>query len=297
MLLSIVIPTYNRAHLILSTLHSVLMQTYPNFEVIVVDDGSKDNTGEVVNAIGDKRIRYYKKDNEERAAARNYGTLKAKGDYITFLDSDDILLPHFLGEAVKMIRKERSPEWFHIRYRITDDQNQVISERLIYKEKSNSNKRLFYEGNFISCIGVFLRRDIALANLFNPDRRLIISEDHELWLRIAAQYPLRINDTVSANLIHHETRSVTNFQKEMLITGKELSLQLILQNPQSKKYVEGHEHIMRSACYSYIALHLALTGHYKREAISYTIKALINDLSFSTSRRFFAIIKHLSFTY
>lgn len=297
MLLSIVIPTYNRAPLIISTIHSVLMQTYANFEVIVVDDGSKDNTGDVVKAIGDKRIRYYKKDNEERAAARNYGTQKARGEYITFLDSDDILLPHFLSEAVKMIRKERSPEWFHIRYRITDDQNNVISERLIYNTKTNNNKRLFYEGNFISCIGVFLRKDIALANLFNPDRRLIISEDHELWLRIAAQYPLRINDTVSANLIQHETRSVTNFQKDTLISGKELSLQLILHNPQSKRYVEGHEHIMRSACYSYIALHLALTGRYKREAISYTVKALIHDISFSTSRRFFAIIKHLSFTY
>ena len=72
-LFSIVIPTYNRAHLIGKTIESVLRQEFTDFEILIVDDGSKDNTEEVASTFTDKRIRYLKKQNAERGAARNYG--------------------------------------------------------------------------------------------------------------------------------------------------------------------------------------------------------------------------------
>ena len=104
-LFSVIIPTYNRADFITKTIHSVLSQTYTNFELIIVDDGSADNTERVIRKVEDPRIKYHKKDNSERGAARNYGTNKAKGDYITFLDSDDLLYSKYLEEANSFIKK------------------------------------------------------------------------------------------------------------------------------------------------------------------------------------------------
>lgn len=299
MLFSIIVPTYNRANLIMTTLYSVLYQTYPNFEIIIVDDGSKDNTEEVVKSVRDKRIKYYKKSNEERSIARNYGTSRARGGYITFLDSDDILCPHFLSEALKMMGRENNPEWFHLRYVIKDSENGavIVDEREIYTNEKNLNHRLFYEGNFISCIGVFLRQDIANNNLFDFDKRLITSEDHELWLRIAAKYPLTINNIVCANLIQHDSRSIATMNKDILISGKELALDLTLSNPSNDSFTKGHEDIIKSSSYSYIALHLALTGKYKKDTLIYLFKAIKYHFFYLFTRRFLATIKHLIFTY
>src|SRR5438105_3528298 len=104
-LFSIIIPTYNRAAFITSTVQSVLQQTYGNFEVIVVDDGSTDNTEEIISNISHQQLFYFKKDNAERGAARNFGVQKAKGDYITFLDSDDLLMSHHFATAAAYIKE------------------------------------------------------------------------------------------------------------------------------------------------------------------------------------------------
>ena len=87
---SVIIPSYNRANLIERSVRSVLNQTYKNIEVIVIDDGSKDNTEEIVKAINDERLRYYKQENGGAAKARNNGVSLATGEYIAFHDSDDV---------------------------------------------------------------------------------------------------------------------------------------------------------------------------------------------------------------
>src|SRR5437764_8362427 len=96
--ISVVVPSYNRADLIGKTLRSLQQQEYDQYEIIVIDDGSTDNTEEVVKAIGDQRISYIKKGNAERAAARNFGARIAKGEYVNFFDSDDLALPNHLSE-------------------------------------------------------------------------------------------------------------------------------------------------------------------------------------------------------
>lgn len=88
--ISVIIPSYNRANLIERSVRSVLNQTYKNIEVIVVDDGSKDNTEEIVKSINDERLRYYKQENGGAAKARNNGVSLATGEYIAFHDSDDV---------------------------------------------------------------------------------------------------------------------------------------------------------------------------------------------------------------
>ncbi|HPC65278.1 MAG TPA: glycosyltransferase family A protein [Anaerohalosphaeraceae bacterium] len=102
---SVIIPTYNQSRLLKETVGSVLAQTLSDLEVIVVDDGSTDNTQEVVSQIPDARIRYYYTPNRGVSAARNYGLTRAAGQYIAFLDHDDLWPDNFLEVMVRSLEK------------------------------------------------------------------------------------------------------------------------------------------------------------------------------------------------
>lgn len=93
---SVIIPTYNRSGLVKEAIGSVLAQTEPDLEVIVVDDGSTDDTRAVVETIPDERVNYFRKDNGGSASARNLGLSKSKGEYVAFLDSDDLWPENYL---------------------------------------------------------------------------------------------------------------------------------------------------------------------------------------------------------
>lgn len=107
--ISIIIPTYNRAHLISKAITSVINQTYAAWELIIVDDGSTDNTDAVINEfLSDKRIKYYKKNNSGAAESRNMGVEKATGDLISFLDSDDEADPTWLEKMTRAAEAEKA---------------------------------------------------------------------------------------------------------------------------------------------------------------------------------------------
>lgn len=105
---SVVIPVFNRAHLIGETIQSVLLQTEQDFEIVVVDDGSQDDPEAVIQAIGDPRIVFLKRTNGGGGAARNTGIDAAKGRFIAFLDSDDKFLPHHLADMRKLLEGTRN---------------------------------------------------------------------------------------------------------------------------------------------------------------------------------------------
>ena len=106
---SIILPLYNRPRQVSKAISSVLNQTYTNFELIVVDDCSTDNSYEIVKEINDKRVKIYQLEkNSGPAAARNYGVNKSSGEYISFLDSDDFYEPFFLEETNKFVLKATS---------------------------------------------------------------------------------------------------------------------------------------------------------------------------------------------
>src|SRR5688572_10357134 len=109
MSISIVIPTYNRAHLISRAIHSVLNQTFQSWELIIVDDGSTDNTEEIMGGfVADSRIKYYRKSNSGAAESRNVGVQKASGKYITFLDSDDEADPSWLEKMLRTLARNNA---------------------------------------------------------------------------------------------------------------------------------------------------------------------------------------------
>ena len=290
---SIIIPTYNRAHLLEKTIGTVTAQTYQDFEVIVVDDGSTDDTENVVDRLirrSSAAISYVKQANSERAAARNRGLKQATGSYVLFFDSDDTLYENHLQVARDYIRQKSEPEFIHLRYDVKNDAGEVVSLGPVFE--SFPNKKLI-RGNFLSCNGIFIRKDIALKNQFNEDRELSAMEDWELWLRLASQFPIHYVNTITSTVIDHKERSVVITRKQALINRIRLLIAYVTANEIVKAYYGKEFHRFRSSCYSYLSLHLSLTGKDKRTTLRYLIVSFLNFPGFLFQRRFYAIIKHL----
>lgn len=287
---SVIIPTFNRSKLLKNTIESILNQEYSNFELIIIDDGSTDNTEQIVCSITDERIKYFRKTNGERGAARNYGLSKSTGNYIVYFDSDDIMYPKCLLLANNFISNNLQTEIFHIDYEIKN----FKGEKINYKKNDliNINHELI-SGNPLSCINVFIRKDIALKNLFNEDRALSGLEDWELWLRLAVNYEIIFINEIASCIINHDNRSVLNASKDKLIKKVELFIEIVLTNRSITQYYQNRMHLLLCGCYTYIALHLALTKQYKKESIKYLYKGIKSNPSFPFERRFWAILKHL----
>lgn len=285
-LFSIIVPTYNREDYIINTLQSVFDQNYSNYELIVVDDGSTDKTEFIINSRFGESLQYFKIQNSERATARNFGASKAKGDYLYFLDSDDILYPDHLALAAYFIDKNKGLEWFFQYYEFLKDGKQMKPSFPV----NDPVKALVKDGNFMSCHGVFIRRDIFCENRFNDDRQLAGSEDYELWLRLAARYQLLINPTTSSALVEHEYRSVFGFAPEALINRKMKMIEYAFADPAVKQKFGAYKKRMEANAFRYISLHLMLSRK-KALSIKFLIKALMRNPSNFLNKTTFAVLK------
>ena len=183
-LVSVIIPAYNAKNYIRETVESALGQTYRNYEIIVVDDGSTDGTGEILKDYQD-RIIYLRKDNGGPASARNMGIKKSRGELIAFLDADDVWLPDKLEKQVKFL--EENPQ-IHLLF------TAVIGYedgRVYPVEENRLRGSIFHQllkGNFITTSTVMVRRECLEEELFDEDRNLISVEDYNLWLRLSRKY-------------------------------------------------------------------------------------------------------------
>lgn len=189
-LVSIIIPTYNRAHLITETLNSILNQTYSNWECIIVDDGSTDETFSVVKKYidKDKRFSIYIRPLQMKkgpSACRNYGINKVKGDFIIFLDSDDLLDLRCLEKRVEFAKKNIELDFWVFKMKTFGFEN---APTFIYGEGSNEKigfyKNDFSKGNhpFVITCPLWKSKIIKEVGGFNED--LFMFEDPELHLRV-----------------------------------------------------------------------------------------------------------------
>lgn len=289
---SIITPTYNRAHLISDTIKSVLDQSFIDFELIVVDDGSTDNTEEVVSHFNDERIKYFKKENGERGAARNFGIKKAKGNYLTFLDSDDLFKKKCLQIVFKKLDKQPDLKTVAISYNIITPSGSVIKE-FKHSENITLNKKIL-KGNILSCHGVFIRREILDEINFSEDRKLSGTEDWLLWLKLSARYDIIGINEVGVSLVNHEARSVLNFnEKELNNRSKVLLTELKKDEVFIKKNGQRAIQQIKNHLNTYIALHLIMSNN-KKAALKYFFKG-IRSRSELFSKRSLAIIKKILF--
>jgi glycosyltransferase involved in cell wall biosynthesis len=285
-LFSIVIPTYNRADFIQMSIESILAQTYQNFEILVVDDGSTDHTAEVLQKMDSSKIHYFRKTNGERGAARNFGILRAQGDYITFLDSDDVLYPQHFAEAIQLIIKHQNPAIVHLGYEMKDAQGNVLAKN--NQRTGNLNDQLV-AGNQLSCAGVFVKNEVIKAHLFNEDRAMAGSEDWELWLRLAARFPIYYSNTITSAIINHENRSVLNIEAEKLVKRLYLVSEYLQKDPIFRAKYGNKLNTLRAHSDLYIALHLILANQ-KKIGLKYALKALRTLPKVIFTRKFIVIV-------
>lgn len=182
---SVVIPMYNSSNYILDTIKSVLDQDYENIEVVIVDDGSTDNSCYLVELNYKDRVKLIKKENSGVSSARNIGIMASTGYYIAFLDSDDLWLKNKISKQVESIanRNEFGVSYTD-RYLINTD-NKIICYTRKYFNGFILNKILIK--NFICLSSVLVKREcFAECGFF--DTELTVSEDYDLWIRIASKY-------------------------------------------------------------------------------------------------------------
>ncbi len=212
-LVSVVVPTYNAASTIRETMDSVLNQTYTDLELIVVDDGSTDDTARVVQEFRDERIVYVYQRNQERSVARNNGISRAKGKYVAFVDADDLWLPSKLEQQLAVL--EAHPDLglvycdvFHFDDFTGKDLFLFSHIRRLYRGKIELH--LLLKNCFIqSPTAVVPKNLFDRVGLFDPS--LVPVEDWDMWLRIAADYPIDyIDQPLARYRLHKDVTSWSN---------------------------------------------------------------------------------------
>ena len=195
-MVSVIIPAYNAARCIGRAIESVLGQSYSAYEIIVIDDGSKDNTAEVVRQYGDQ-VHYIHQENAGVAVARNTGIAAAKGDWIAFLDADDEWLPDKLRQQIALLARNPNLRWCGAnRFQSDGKRKAAVGDKNTIAGVLGERD---YFANYITAAAngkchvitssMIIRKDIfdELGG-FDPDRPLM-DEDLDMWLGIAQHYP------------------------------------------------------------------------------------------------------------
>jgi glycosyltransferase involved in cell wall biosynthesis len=286
-LITVVVPTYNRAALIGKTISSLLNQECGQFEIIIVDDGSTDNTEAEVKHFTDPRIQYFKKNNEERGAARNFGARLAKGSYVNFFDSDDLAMPNHISAAVDAIKKYHHPEIFTLGY------NVVAGDKVQKEVKIDGpvNEPLQKQSP-LGCNSVFIRKDIITQYPFSTNREIAVSEDLLLWLTLSARFTIHGIPIITSSLIQHDQRSMLTDRPEKILRRMDLLVEVLKKDDvYMAKYGNKYLPYVQSEKISAAALSYALSGK-KIKTISTLSRAIAINPSVLFSRRCAAVIKY-----
>ena len=227
--ISVIIPTYNHAKFLNRALKSVLEQNYDNWEAIVIDNHSCDDTDEVVSNLGDDRIRLLKIHNDDViAASRNLGIIEAKGDWLAFLDSDD----YWYSTKFETVMSYLTPS----------EKYDVVSTDELLVNQNNGEKKIlrygpyskhFYKtmllyGNRLSPSATLVRKSFLNYNklLFREHRKLITVEDYDFWLRLAL-------NGASFKFVH-------SVEGEFTVHGENNSSKIVLHNNNLKYLLKDH---------------------------------------------------------
>ncbi len=182
---SICIPTYNRKDYLKETLDSVFAQTYKDYEVIVVDDGSTDGTKDMLDRSGYK-LRYQWQANAGVAAARNVLIKLAKGEFIAFIDSDDLFLPNAIERLLGAIENESGNVIAYSSYLRIDPNGKVIGKCKRKLHNGYITTQLF-RSIFVHTLGSMFPKKI-LKDIGGFDESLLVAEDYDLWLRLSLKH-------------------------------------------------------------------------------------------------------------
>jgi glycosyltransferase involved in cell wall biosynthesis len=249
---SVIIPTHNRAEFLRSAISSVLKQTYQDFEIIVVDDASDDNTHEVVTSFDGRDIKYLRHEvNKGDAGSRNTGIVNSTGRYVAFLDDDDEWLPEKLQAQVELL--ETSPEKVGGVYTGLFKVNKATGKILginIPEKRGELFQEMFIDSPIVTSCVVLRRQCFEKVGLF--DERIPYNNDYDMWIRIAEQFHFEyINEPLVVYHIH-ERKLTTN--PTLVLRGHELVFQ------KYKTFIVSNRKSYSRLCYS-LGILYCLVGH------------------------------------
>ncbi len=291
---SAIIPTYNRADYVAHAIESALGQRLPDdspVQVIVVDDESTDRTPEVAAAFGD-RIVYVRQTNRREGAARNAGARLASGAYLAFLDSDDYWLPGKLARDVARFEQADRPALVYSRGRNVDPCDRIIGERRLESPQGDVFWRLAREA-FMPMSTVAVRTDAFRAcGGFVEDRDLSGTADWELWMRLAARWPVGfVDQTATCIRVHgHNMSADPRYMERAMLAG----VHHALADPVIARRAHGREGFVRACMYVTIALNAYANGRRGRSWL-WLSKALLSWPAQVLDPRFFGALARALF--
>lgn len=285
---SIIIPTHNRASGLHVPVESILKQTFTDWELIFVDDGSRDNTRQVIGSFGDARIRYIYQENLERSAARNNGITHAQGNYICFLDDDDYYFPDHLASFHRKIVEHNFPVAVLYCDTVEDRDGRMIPFIQPKVEARNPVEWVFLTvlGSPRTCV----HRDVFKKYRFNPD--ISVGEDVDLWVRVFREFPVIYNEAATVAFVTHPGRTV--IREESFFSSLE-NLKRIIREDHRKLISARVRRTTLSNAYLRIAQYYINTNR-RIKALTYLFYGLMRFPGHRTKEKIYLILKELPVT-
>jgi glycosyltransferase involved in cell wall biosynthesis len=269
---SIIIPVYNRSHLLGETIDTVLMQSHPDFEIIIVDDGSTENIKKELDKKygNESKVKYFYKQNEERGAARNYGLKQANGDYAVFFDSDDFMKPHYLETLNTIIIENPGVKLLATKYNYDNSGNVENHPALFNLNEGWYDQGLFLKGNILACNYSIKIKDHNYK-LFPPERELASMEDWLFLLENLENNKIFIKDDICVTMRQHEERSMNN--NEQVIGARWKAMDWALKN---LNFSEMEKKTLIAWSHYFCGIHQYL-DHNRIAAVKETLAAIKGD--------------------
>jgi len=293
--ISVIIPVYNGAKTIDRTINSVLLQTFSDFEIIVIDDGSIDETLEVVGRIGDLRIKVYSYSNTGVSAARNHGINHAQGEYVSFIDADDLWTGDKLAAQYQALQDHPQAQ---VAYSWTDwiDEN----DRLLRPAAHMSLEGNIYANlliiDFMGCGSNPLIHKQALLTVGGFDPVLRGGEDWDLWIRLAAQYEFVC--VRSPQVLYRQVQNSASKDLELMERdGSRVITKSFQQAPASLQYLRFYALGNFYKAMLYRSLATTLSRKEALESTKYLYRSIGNDPSFIKAKVTWKIIFLLCSTF
>ena len=234
---SVVTPAYNTERFLAAALDSALAQTFRDFEIVLIDDGSTDGTGAIAARYAAEygpRIRIVHQGNQGLCGARNAALQITRGKYVALLDADDEWLPQHLAESVAALEKDPQAGFVHANIERIDARGNVLQvPRRYWREDDDVFARLFLREEHVSCPTVVFRRElIGQLGGFDPRFNRLGCEDRDLWLRFAAERKVVFLPTVHARYRLHDANVSANLEK--MQRARLLLVEKFAQTPQGR---------------------------------------------------------------
>ncbi|WP_191859308.1 glycosyltransferase family 2 protein [Hanstruepera ponticola] len=298
---SIVIPLYNKANSIAETLNSVINQTFSDFEIIIVNDGSTDKSLKVVEKFTDTRIKLLTTKNQGVSAARNFGIKKAQGNYIAFLDADDFWKKNHLELLNMLLNKFPNCGMYCMAYA---KKHKSLTYPARYNNVSKVNGWMgliddYFESSLKNAIAwtsatMIPKKVLNEIGLFNEKIILGAGEDTDLWIRIALNYSVAFCNTITAiHNLESENRITKSNTNDRKFIDLDVYEPLVKTNKSLKKYLDVNRFS--------IGIQYKLVGNNKK-ADAYLKKIDLNSLNkkqrflinkSTNALRFFVAIQNL----